>query len=67
VSVTIRVEIKIREKNDLIAIFRLCSVACSMFTKDSASFSAKSNFVLPKAFMEQPTRIQFVGSVKVGC
>lgn len=50
------VDIKFREKNYLIAIFRLHSVAYSTFAKNSASFPIKSNFVLPKTFMEQPTQ-----------
>lgn len=50
------VDIKFREKNYLIAIFRLRSVAYSMFAKNSASFPIKSNFVLPKTFMEQLTQ-----------
>lgn len=52
-----RVDIKFREKNYLITVFRLCSVAySSMFAKYSTSFPIKSNFVLPTTFMEQPTQ-----------
>lgn len=47
------VDIKFREKNNLITLVRLRSGACSMFAMNSAIFLIKSNFVLPKTFMEQ--------------
>lgn len=46
------VGIKFREKNNLIALVRLHSGACSMFAKNSVICLIKSNFVLPKTFME---------------
>lgn len=50
------VAIEFREKNNLIALMRWRSGACTMFAKNSAIFPIKSNFVLPKTFMEQRLR-----------